>query len=743
MGVDTLVNMIDALEKSQLLDTDELRDVQENAHKQFDRPEDLARELVGRGWITRYQASQLLAGHGSDLVLGPYRLLELLGEGGMGQVYKAVHQPMHRIVALKIVRAGLLQDPRTLKRFRREVQAAAKLAHPNIVTVFEAAQVGNTHFLAMEYIRGVDLADIVHRLGPLPVGMACDYVRQVALGLQHAHERGIIHRDIKPSNLLVTHSHPVGVVKILDMGLARPRRCEVPVDAQDTSVTMEGMIVGTPDFMAPEQAKSPTSVDHRADIYGLGCTLYYLLTARLPFPDISPVEKLCKHQSEFPSPVERVRSDVPEPILATLQGMLAKEPAERFQSAAEVAAALAPFCTNEPPAAPPVDFSVTPWRGPPTIQAAMQTMTEAINPVTTSPFEFHSGTHIVNDPKASLKANRRSVLLLPAIGTVVALTSILVIGFFVNGFRSKATPTSPRLPVVEAPVPPQSAEDILTACIVEDASAVFIVRAGPFLQAPAIQAYGKPALTPVFQFLTAVHVDPYRQLDRIVLSIPRDNPDHFLAAILGDYLTPDFRKVLETKLNPEEITWPDRSADLVYRLSDPQKGQTNYLAILQQKFVVVSGDRGLLQKAYLRFRDRRRVGGNDTLQKLLSATSNDATMRMAAGPQFVFGAKTLEQHGLRSAAGEAQLTDEMQFRFQFAVKDAQSFQHAKDELTRVLGMSSFFDERQVLLATILANSHIENKPGSGEAQLVEMSGKVAPKELKRALPPLFQPWQKR
>src|SRR5262249_24728624 len=152
----------------------------------------------------QYQAKQLLSGRGTELTLGAYRLLERLGEGGMGHVYKALQLPMNRIVALKVVRPELVKDQRTMKRFRREVQIAAKLTHPNVATVVDAAQERDKHFLAMEFIDGIDLADVVHESGPLPVTLACDYMCQAARGLQHAHERGLVHRDVKPSNLLVT-----------------------------------------------------------------------------------------------------------------------------------------------------------------------------------------------------------------------------------------------------------------------------------------------------------------------------------------------------------------------------------------------------------------------------------------------------------------------------------------------------------------------------------------------------------
>src|SRR5262245_20755913 len=648
MGVDTVVNMMDALRSSQLLDADQLHDVHQNISTRFDKPVDLARELVARGWLTRYQAQQLLQGHGSQLELGAYRLLERLGEGGMGQVYKALHQPMNRIVALKIVRPELLQDPRTLKRFRREVQAAAQLSHPNIVTVFDADQVGNLHFLAMEFIDGEDLADIVRETGPLPVSMACDYIRQAALGLQHAHERGIVHRDIKPSNLLVTRSHPERVVKILDMGLARPVKVDFGNQKQKSSVTIDGTVVGTPDFMAPEQAKSSNSVDHRADIYSLGCTFYFLLTARMPFPDVLPMEKLIKHQLEHPYPVELLRNDVPGPVLQVLQAMLAKSPAERPESA-DVAAALSPFCMGATHVPSASDQSQTTQFKAPSLG---RPDSEPIDPVpagtvVSSPFDFNSEPTAAKEAPHPAKPNRTKWLVLSTIGGAILVLCIIGLLWIIRVPVPKIQPTTPTHAFAPEPtVPPQSPEELLAASIPDEATAIFVVRAGPLFQAQSIQIHAKPALAPVFQFLQLVQVDPYRQLDRIIVSTTRDNPEQFLAVMLGDYVTPDFRKVLETKLIPEEVAWPDRSTDLIYRLTNPQKGQTSFLAILQQRFLAVASDRAILQKAYVRFQDRKRINGNDTLRKLLAGSKSDATIRMAASPQFLLGDKALEHFGI-------------------------------------------------------------------------------------------------
>jgi hypothetical protein len=265
-----------------------------------------------------------------------YRLLEVLGRGGMGVVYKAVHRLMDRVVALKIIDQRLTDRPAFVERFRREVKAAARLAHPNIVTAYDADQAGDTHFLVMEHVAGISLDRELQRRGPLPVAEACDIVRQAALGLQHAHEHGMVHRDVKPANLLRT---PDCSVKILDFGLAHVAGEE----ATGTTAPPSATVVGTPDYLAPEQARDPHRADIRADIYSLGCTLYHLLVGLPPFPGGTPVQKLLAHQERLPMPVTEARGDVPAALAAAVQRMLAKEPAQRYQSPAEVARDLAPW----------------------------------------------------------------------------------------------------------------------------------------------------------------------------------------------------------------------------------------------------------------------------------------------------------------------------------------------------------------------------------------------------------------
>lgn len=277
-----------------------------------------------------------------ELVNHPrYRILRLLGVGGMGTVYQAEHRVMERCVALKVIRTDLTSNASAVDRFRREVKAAAKLNHPNIVDAFDAEQVGNLHLLVMEYVEGSDLARVVAERGPLPVAEACNYISQAALGLQHAFERGMIHRDIKPQNLMLTGGldkpPEYRTVKILDFGLAR---FATTTGSGDTA---SGTLLGTVDFMAPEQADDARHVDIRADIYSLGCTLYYLLAGRPPFPEGTLVQKVMCHVERTPQPLTSFRSDLPPELLDVINKLLAKNPEDRFQIPAEVVQALAPF----------------------------------------------------------------------------------------------------------------------------------------------------------------------------------------------------------------------------------------------------------------------------------------------------------------------------------------------------------------------------------------------------------------
>ena len=269
-----------------------------------------------------------------------YLVLGSLGKGGMGAVFKAQHRVMKRFVALKVIAEHLVSDPSIIGRFRREIEVAARLSHPNIVTAYDAEQVGSCHFLVMEYVEGIDLAKYMKKKGALPLNHACHFIRQAALGLQHAHECGMVHRDIKPANLMLTTT---GVVKIMDFGLARLAR----EGASWGGLTAQNIMMGTADYMAPEQGDDAQKADVRADIYSLGCTLFHLLAGRPPFAGSSMMQTLLAHTTTAP-PLEDLPAGTPEIVRTVLAKMLQKDPARRYQTPDEVAKALR--LVRKPPA---------------------------------------------------------------------------------------------------------------------------------------------------------------------------------------------------------------------------------------------------------------------------------------------------------------------------------------------------------------------------------------------------------
>lgn len=342
------------LKQSHLLAEDEWRAVDRAVEEESDRrravnphgtlePARVARRLVERGLLTRWQADRLLDGQRA-FFLGRYRLLDQIGSGGMGAVFKARQESLGRIVALKVMSSTLVRDPDAVARFRQEMQAAAALHDPHIVAAYDAESVGDTHFLVMEYVEGHDLGYLLKRDGRLEIAWACECIRQAALGLQHAYEQGLVHRDLKPTNLLVVEdsaSHRP-LIKMLDMGLARL----VSEAGDDAGLTQTGQVLGTPDYIAPEQAADTRQADIRSDIFSLGCTLFRLLTGNVPFPGKTVMEKLMSRALHDAASVRTQRPEVSAELDAVLAKMLAREPRDRYQTPGEVATALSPFAKD-------------------------------------------------------------------------------------------------------------------------------------------------------------------------------------------------------------------------------------------------------------------------------------------------------------------------------------------------------------------------------------------------------------
>jgi serine/threonine-protein kinase len=328
-------------------------------------PRAVLAHLFKRDRVTRYQLGKVLSGRAADLFIGPYVITDRLGSGGMGKVYRGREVATGAAVALKVIRAALVENPTVRGRYAREVQTAGQLNHPNIVRVLDAGEANGRVYMAMEFVDGIDLARMMREFETLAVPEACEYARQAALGLAHAHASGFVHRDVKPSNVVVAGERHLpqaterAVVKLLDLGLSRAID---PLDMVAPDLTRDHTVVGTPDYMAPEQARDSKGVDARADLYGLGCTMYFLLTGRVPFAAASgAIEKILAHQAEMPPPLQGLRPEVPAAVAEIVMKLMAKRPSDRIQTAAEVAQLLAPHA-RYPKDSPPVE--VVPRRRP-------------------------------------------------------------------------------------------------------------------------------------------------------------------------------------------------------------------------------------------------------------------------------------------------------------------------------------------------------------------------------------------
>ena len=327
---------LDLVRRSELIDADKLDRLLERIEGERgalpENKEDFSKLLIDEGLLTQWQADKLLAGKHRGFMLGKYKLLGQIGKGGMSHVYLAEHTLMRRRVAVKVLPRARVKDRSYLSRFQLEARAAARLDDPNIVRVYDIDNEGDNHYIVMEYVEGRDLHQTVTQDGPLKFNIAADYVAQVARGLEHAHQMGLVHRDIKPANCLVDHSN---TVKLLDMGLAK-------LTDDETSLTLanEENVLGTADYLAPEQALNSHGADARADIYSLGCTLYFLLAGRPPFPEGSISERLLKHQVEQPDSLMKLRPETPLSLVDLCMRMMAKKPEDRPQTSGEVEAIL-------------------------------------------------------------------------------------------------------------------------------------------------------------------------------------------------------------------------------------------------------------------------------------------------------------------------------------------------------------------------------------------------------------------
>ncbi len=338
MAKPNVETLLDLIQRSKLVEKDQLAAVVSQLESEANgQPltdvDAVAQRFVAANLITSWHCDKFLEGRYRGFFLGRYKLLSHLGQGGMSTVYLAEHILMQRRVAIKVLPKQRVNDTSYLARFHREARAAASLDHPNIVRAYDVDNEGDTHYLVMEFVDGRDLQQTIKKFGPMDYVKAADYTRQAADGLANAHAGGLIHRDVKPANLLVDQK---GVVKVLDLGLAR----FTDEDRASLTVQYDENVLGTADYLAPEQAIDSHGVDARADIYSLGCSLYYLLTGHPPFPDGTLPQRLMAHQKQQPPGISIDRPDVSADLVAIVLKLMAKKADDRYQSMDEVSAAL-------------------------------------------------------------------------------------------------------------------------------------------------------------------------------------------------------------------------------------------------------------------------------------------------------------------------------------------------------------------------------------------------------------------
>ena len=720
--------LIESLRDSHLLRADQFSQIFNPFFPKFEGPDELADQIVKMGWITQFQAKKLVSGQGEELKLGNYVLIDEIGEGGMGKVYKGRQTRLNRLVALKVVRPSLLVNDTSLKRFQREAKAAAQLAHPNIVRLFDADQVGDRHFLAMEYVEGKDLSKLVHEGGPLPVTMACSFIRQAATGLQHAHDQGLIHRDIKPSNLLVTcqgkSSKPesVGVIKILDMGLAR-----LAHDDSDTSdLTRDGAVIGTPDFMAPEQAKNSSLADARSDLYSLGCTLYYLLSGQSPFPKGTTLEKLLQHQMDPPIQIQLKRQDVPNEVAAILHRLLSKKPYDRYESGTELANALAGWSVfdpkNERLLAPGVKQEPSP------AEADLPATAHIINP-----FEFDDSvpetapepppshpteppfltqvTPLPAPPK-ELEENppepprrRRRIWWAVGIGTTFLLA---VVGFFVYRSLTKEPPPQQRSAPDDAkpnPAPKLADPAAIDFYLPADTGLVAVLD----LQQLSKSKYFQDSILRKFDtelrtFKMNAGFDPLKSVERVIVAVPSGNPAQAVIIIQGNAViaSPNFLAWIgrQTGVTSTSERFPDgvREVYFVPGQKDKTTGKSidYYGAVLGLNpcSVVLSRSRERVLEAIARIGNKTEVKFDDALLRPALAKYPPpypaALWACAGGESKLFTssdkkdkkemAATPKDTGLAGLTGVVRLSDSLSCDIEFEAKNQQLANAARTRL---------------------------------------------------------------
>ena len=401
----TSQNYCETLRKSRLVDPTRLNEIIEEIEQATGTKigaRRLSKQLLDEELITPWQHGKLCEGHSEGFFLGKYKLLDHLGTGGMGSVFLAEHCRMRRRGAIKILTPELTKNPNLLARFDQEARATAALDHRNIVRAHDVDEEFGIHFLVMEYVNGADLQQRVQSDGPLPIHDVAELIRQAADGLAYAHDQTMVHRDIKPSNLLVDTE---GVVKILDMGLARLLN-----EGDEESITLAGHdeVLGTVDFLAPEQLEDPHNVDPRVDLYSLGCTMFYLLTGKAPFDEGSMSDRLMAHQIQEPPNICELRPEVPEDLAGIVYKLMAKRPDDRYPTAAALRDELAQWLNPTPVAeAPPAQPTPQPQPSTPAPPAPQAQSAPAPTPAAPPPAAPEQTT---SNPAAAPPAQAEAVV---------------------------------------------------------------------------------------------------------------------------------------------------------------------------------------------------------------------------------------------------------------------------------------------------------------------------------------------
>jgi serine/threonine-protein kinase len=702
MAIDSVPAFLDAIRQHNLLEPTQVTEAAQEGRRCSD-PRTLAQQFIKKNWLTPFQINEIFRGQAGSLVLGQYRLLERLGEGGMGQVFKARHQTMGRIVAIKVIRKDRLENEKAIKRFRREIKAAAQLSHPNVALAFDADAVNGSHFLVMEYVDGTDLSRLIKQHGPLPVATACEYTRQAALGLQHAHERGLTHRDIKPGNLVVTKGEALNgpaaaagrgkrtggqtgkpLVKILDMGLASGGDYEGEATA---SISQDGTVMGTPDYMAPEQAKNSSNVDWRADIYSLGCTFYYLLTASVPFPGGSNIEKLIHHQMDQPRPVEAFRPDVPPGVRAILQRMMAKRLEDRIQSGGEVAHALAGFCENSSaPTSKKIPAAAIPLAMPRGASGGHATTST-----------FASIRNLFFDPQ---RHRVRQIGVLIGLAALVGLLGMfLLVLSLISGWAKSPTPATgtplasarqtsklpPPTPVKPPPTERRLNLDPIPRCLPDGANNVCTFKVQEFVRSAPFKQHEdliKANLSEVFIQFQAFGISLYNDVDRAVYAVVAGgNMPEGVILLQGAFDTSKFQQTVEGNKQQFRLRRAGKAVTAYYEMPAGNGERARFVAMPNANtFLLVTEDRVMFQTlqkiAGVRPAD---LADKEVLRQVANLDDKPSVFLVIGGSFPGADGASLLSKGIRCMTAGFRAGDEVQGEFSVVARDNTIFQEIRGE----------------------------------------------------------------